>query len=224
MAGYTLAQLRTKLSYYLDDNSLVRWPLAEQNDYLNQAYLYYYNELINMGYAAVLTTPVLLNTTSGVETVPLPADFYKAKVLYKVLPTIKRPCRYREPYATTVLLTGASSIYVPDYCFRGTNLVLNPVPSDTVTGSLELHYWPVLTLLVNDSDTLVAGFSAEWQDMIPLRAALQAKSLREEEDVANIANFLAVAEKPFNDMRDSMTMDRVRTDAFFTGQDETYIY
>lgn len=221
----TLLQLRTTTRYYLDDNSATRWSDTEVTEYLNQAYRHYYNRLVNMAYDSILATPVLLDTVAATPTVALPTDFYKCKILYKVLSDRKQPCVHKENFQGTVLTTLApSNFYVPTYSFQGMNLLLDPIPADSVTGALELHYWPVLTQMSSDSDTPVSGFSDQWQDLLPIYAAYQAKSLREEEDVANIQNMLLLREKPFNEMLDAMTIARRRVEPFNTQQQEDNYY
>ncbi len=223
----TLLQLRTITRYYLDDNSAQRWSDVEVNNYINQAYRNYYNRLVNVSYQSLLATPVLLNTVASTATVALPSDFYKAKILYKILSDRKQPCIYKRNYQGTIVTNlMPSNYYVPTYEFQGLNLILDPIPADSATGALELHYWPIMTVLSSDSDSPVDGFSEQWQDLLPIYAAWQAKSLREEEDVANIQAMLAFREKPFNDMIAEMSIGRVRTEVFNTmqGNDDYYVF
>ena len=229
-----LGALRVQTRYYLDDNSAVRWSDVEVDSYINQAYENYYNKLVTKSYEGLLTTPVLLNITGGVNEIPLPVDFFQGKILYRVLPDKKVPCTYKSPYDGTVITNYTTAFYRPGYSFVGMNLLLDPTPSDTETGALELHYWPQIQCLqtgqtvptagymVNDTDSPVAGFNAQWHQLLPLWAAYQAKSLREEEDVVNIQTILGVKEGPFNDMLEKMVIARVRTEPFNTDSESGY--
>ena len=229
-----LSQLRTQTRYYLDDNSKVRWSDDEVNTYINQAYENYYNILVTKSYEGLLTDPVLLDIVGGVNEIALPNDFFQGKILYRVLPNRKEPCIYKSPYEGSVSTNYTTAFYKPIYSFNGMNLLLEPTPTDSETGALELHYWPqiqcvqvsgtvVAGYMVNDTDYPVAGFNPQWHQLLPLWAAYQAKSLREEEDVVNIQNMLGVKEKPFNDMLEKMVIARVHTDPFNTDSGDGYI-
>lgn len=219
-----LSEMRVVTRYYLDDNSAVRWSNSEIDNYINQAYRNYYNKLVSKSYSGLLATPALLNIVSGTQTVALPSDFYQAQILYRVLSDRKVPCFYKDLYEATVLTNYVPTTFRPSYSFSGMNLLLDPVPSTSETGGLELHYWPTTTILVNDADEPVSGFLPQWHDLLPINAAWQAKSLREEEDVANIERMLSVRELPFNQALDAMTIARRRTEPFDTNMEDNFIY
>lgn len=213
-----LSQFRTRTRYYLDDGSATRWVDAEVDYYINDAYEYYYNKLVNVAYNGLLKdTPASLDIVAATDTVAVPADFYKGKRLYRVLSSRKVPLQNRENYEDTVYTGGAGGEFFPVYEFRATDILLMSTPQSSHTGGLELDYWPVMTALTLDTDEPVSGFSEQWQKLIPLRAAWIAKALREEEDVSNLITLLDNKEGPFNDTIDSMTIARQYTQPFFTG-------
>jgi hypothetical protein len=215
----TLAELTTATRYYLDDTSLARWTDTEIYYYINRAYQYYWNKLVNAGYKSLCVAPVLLDITSGVDTIALPTDFYKARRVDRLIDTKIIPLQYKENFEDVMLTTGvtSSTLYTPSYTFQGNNLLLEPLPSFSATSALQVSYWPVMTKLANTTDSPVAGFNAQWQDLIPIRAAFIAKSNREEEDVENIYRDLKEAEVPFEDALTEMTQSRSYTEPFITG-------
>jgi hypothetical protein len=215
-----LSEFRTQTRYYLADPNNKRWGVPEVDSYINMALGFYYNKLVNLAYEGIATTPVDLNTVAGTNTIALPSDFHQGKILYKYYPSVKTgatkkiPCKFKQNYEQTQLLSGLTGTYKPSYSFVGRSLLLDPVPWETLTAAFELHYWPVMTNLVNATDEPVAGFSKQWHQMIPIKAAYIAKSLREEEDTTNIERLLAVEEQPFNDMLDVMTIARRQIEPF----------
>lgn len=215
----TLLELRTATRYYLDDTSNARWTDTEINYYINRAYQYYYNKLVNVGYKSLCVAPVLLNIVSGVDTIALPLDFYKARRVDRLIDTKIIPLQYKENFEDVMLTTGvtSSSLYTPSYSFQGQNLLLQPVPSFSQVNAIQVSYWPIMTKLSLDTDSPVAGFSAQWQDNIPIRAAFIAKSNREEEDVINISRDMKEADAPFEDALTEMTQSRTYTEPFITG-------
>ena len=215
-----LLQLREKTRDYLDDTSSVRFITAEVNRYINQAYRHYYNRLVNGHYDRLLTTPLLMSATASVASIALPADFEKAKILYRVLDNRKVPMQFRSNYEQTEWTSGGFGTglgYMPSYDFIGSNIILNPIPEANIVDGFELVYWPVMTELSADTDNPVSGFSTSWHELICLRAAIIAKSNREEEDVVNISNMLMNEEGPFNDMLLEMSTARQFVEPFYTG-------
>lgn len=218
-----LAALRVQTRYYLADDNNKRWSVAEVDSYINMAYGYYYDRLINVCYDGLVTTPVLLDMTSGTNTIDLPTDFYKAKILYRFYPSTstgaikKIPCYFKNNFENTQIITGLSGMfYRPSYSFLGQKLLLDPVPFQTIEEAFELVYYPIKANLVNTTDAPVNGFSTEWHQLIPLRAAMLAK-LREEDDTTGIQSILSIQEQPFNNMLNVMSIARIRTEPFDSG-------
>ena len=212
----TLTQLQTKVSYYLDDSNNIRWPLAEVTNYINQAYRFYWNKLVNASYNGILATPATLDLVAGTSTVALPSDFYKAKNIYRVLDDKSVPLDYREGFDDYIYSEYSMGTYMPSVKIRGSNLVFNPPPQSSVTGGIMIEYWPVITELSAVTDE--PAFTEQWQEIIPMKAALIAKAMREEEDVQNIAEMLAMEENMMNDSIQSMTNQRSSTDPYVIGE------
>ena len=220
----TLQELETKTRYYLNDVSAIRLKQPEVWYYINRAYAYYWNELVNSGYDGLLATPAYLDIVAATDLVALPTDFYKCKKLSRIIDTRIIPLMYKVNYEDTMTTTGVSSLsmYRPNYSFQGTNLKLAPMPAISATAGLLLDYWPTLTEMTAIGHSPVAGFSPQWQHLIPIRAAFIGKSNREEEDVSNIQNDLDREEVPFKQTIQSMTYARKYVEPFFTGGDYEY--
>ena len=221
----TLAQLRAKVRYFLDDASSVatgtnqRWTDAELNSYINESYRFYYNELVANSYDSITKTANLALVADD-ETVTLPEDFYKMRLIYRVEDTTKTPLRYIRNYDGIIDTSGeGSSNYEPAYDFVGNasgvqELVLYPKPTFSDSTGLEAIYWPTMTELSDDTDSPVAGFNSQWHDLIPLRSAMWAKGGREEEDVNNLAAMLKDSEQSFYKNIERMSNARAYVEPF----------
>lgn len=220
----TLLEMRTKCRYFLDDDQsgatgqIQRWSDVEINSYINEAYRFYYNELVGVGYDGLLINPpASLDLVANTETVSLPADWFKTRMLYRVESDRKVPLDYVRNYDYEVDTTGyGSSFYRPAYDFRGANILLYPRPSFSEVGALLLEYWPSITEMSLDADTTATGFSTQWHSLLPLRAALWAKGGREEDDVSNLTGMLQSSEISFNETKDRMTNSRGYVEPFDT--------
>ena len=212
-----LGELRTRTRRILDEISEAFWLDLELDDYINTAYKHYYQQLINVGYHRLLSAPTLLTITSGTETVALPSDFFKDRLLERVIDTRTIPLHRKDRYETSNIISGASSsYYLPNYTFRGSNIVLEPTPSATFTNGLKLHYYPIADDLSLDADEPVAGFISDWHRMLPWKAAEMAKGGREEEDIGNITNILARLEQPFLSIIEDVSQQRQFVEPFNT--------
>lgn len=180
-----LLQLRTSMSYYLDDDSDARWQPTEKNYYINRAARYYWDKLVTHKYQGIMKSPGAYgNIVANQDYVALPADLHTIDTVYRVYDNRKVPMMYFVNFEDT-LFTQTSDDYVPSYSFRGNNIVLTPTPASNVTNGILFEYYPFYTDLVSDSD-IISGFKPHWQDMIALKAACIAKSGREEEDISTL--------------------------------------
>jgi len=222
-----LGQIRTKTRYFLDDDNSgtgqnVRWTDTEINSYINEAYRFYYNELMAHNYDGITKT-ITMDLVSDDENVELPEDWAKTRIIYRVGSDFDIPLQYGRNYDSYITKTGAgTSGYTPVYDYAGdedgnNSLVLYPRPSFSETGGLKMIYWPQMVELVNDADSPVFGFNVQWHDMIPLRSAIWAKGGREEEDVNNLSAMLKSSEDSFYNNIDKMTNARSYVESFDTG-------
>ncbi len=212
-----LLQIRTEALRYLDDDSESFWDATEINSYINAAYDYYYALAVDENYPGLLSAPAILNIVSGTETVALPSDFFKVKMLERVFTTKTVACQYIDRLDGANLLTSTDqSYYVPTWKIVGANIVLEPTPSASYVGGLKLNYWPVSVAMVADIDTPIAGFRSPWHRMLPIRAAIMAKGGREENDTSQLDRMIAPLEINFMNNLESITASRKFVEPFMT--------
>lgn len=213
----TLLQLRTKANYHLNDTSNTRYSAAMVDSYINQAYRFYHNQLVKAGCKRVLSTDSL-NIVASTAEVALPSDFYLIYKAYRSYDDRRTPMIYESGLEKTTYTDGVATGdgYFPVYDVVGTNLVLKPTPSAAETDGVYLEYWPTITEMSGDSDTPASGFSSQWQDMLPLKAAVMIRSVREGEDITNAATTLATYEVDFKKYISEITKQRKRVSRFRT--------
>lgn len=212
-----LLQIRTETLRYLDDDGESFWDTTEINSYINSAYEYYYSLAVDENYSGLLSTPASLSIVSGTETVALPVDFFKTKMLERVFPTKTVAMYYCDRLDGANLLTSTDqSYYLPSWKIVGANIVLEPTPSASYANGLKLSYWPIPTLMAADIDTPATGFRAPWHRMLPVRAAMMAKGGREENDISQLERILSPMEINFMNNLESITASRKFVEPFMT--------
>lgn len=119
-----------------------------------------------------------LDITNTVETVPLPTDCFAIRALYKVQGSINRRLEYRqnilEDYGNDSSTNGAAN-YEPYYYLRGNSLVLRPIPGFTEVGGLVIEYTAFPNVLVYGGDTLDAGISPLFKELVVMYVVAKAK-------------------------------------------------
>lgn len=214
-----LGTMEIRFRYYVNDSNTIRFSQAEAYYYINEAYKYYHGRLVSCGYNSLLATTTTLDITADTNTIALPSDFLRARLLERVdsngwyvMYDYEKDSGYIED------TDGATGDYIPEYSFQGTNLVLIPTPTESVSDGIRLTYWPVATEMSDSTDTPESGFNSTWHGLIPLLAAINAKAGREEQDALPLINILDKMEQPFNDMIDRMTVARQTAEPFCTGR------
>lgn len=214
----SLATLRAKTRIHLDDTNSANYRYTSTNidSIINDAYLYYYLMAVEAKYEGLLSAPAPLNIVSSTETIALPSDFLIGWKVSRVIDGKRVPLTNKRNYDNIKYTTGGlgSGFYYPNYEFRGTNLVLDPTPTESVTSGIYLEYWPSATLMTGDTDDVAAGFKQEWEPAIPLLAAKTLKAGKEEEDTSGIDSLLMKAERPIFKALGLMTSARKRTERF----------
>ena len=215
----TFLQMQTEAYYHLNDDSQVRYNLTMVKTFLNNAYRFYHNKLVGAGCKRILATPGSLDLSAGTQEVALPSDFYYIYKLSRVRSDTRIPLMYKSNLEAATVTDGAATGdgYFPTYDVQGTNLILNPIPEADETGALYLEYWPTITEMSGDSDSTASGFSSQWHPMLPLKAAIMLKSIREEEETANISRELSIYEMDFNKYISSITKQRKKVTRFSLG-------
>lgn len=208
--------MKTDCGYFLNDPSSIRYTAAIKTRFINLAYIEYYNILVKAGYQGLLATPTDLNIVANTETVALPTDFF---YLLKLSRNLNSKRITMKPYiklegVTWTAGVAAGDAYIPKYSIRGTNIVLDPLPSTSVTAAIHCEYFPVATEMTTDGTSPAIGFSAQFHPMIPLKAAILLKGTKEDEDVDKLERRLSVMEQPFWSLISSMTKQRKKVTRF----------
>lgn len=173
-----IQDVRTMLGQPNSTNST--WTDEELTTYLNQGVRRYFTEVVqNM--EGAFTTTTTLDCVSGVETIALPADFFKIKNLYVKVTQGYAILNYRNSLNRSYTTTGDTSAenFRPDYFLRGTDLVFHPVPNFTSTGGAYLlEYVQFPETMISGGDSLTTQVSPVFKDLIEMYAVYKAK-LRE---------------------------------------------
>lgn len=212
-----LGEMITDCGYYLNDTGLIRYDSTIRTRFINIAYMEYYNELVRVGHKGLLTTDDL-NIVADTETVALPNDFFMIYKLSKNLTNERIPLNYSSKMQEVTYTSGAATgdCYIPDYSIQGSNIVLDPVPSTSVTDGLHLEYFPVVTAMSTSTSTPASGFSSQFHPMIPIKACILIKGTKEDETIGNLMDILVTMERPFRSLIQSLTKQRKRVSRFFT--------
>lgn len=134
----TRAQLRARVRAYLDESSAVYWTDVELNNWITQAYYYYYQWIIQ-SFEGYFSKDTLIDIISGKSRYDTPSDFFKIRLLERILPTQTVPLRPFDRMETPNVTIGANygTFNVPTYRFEGNYIILEPTP-DTTFASTDL--------------------------------------------------------------------------------------
>lgn len=159
------------------DSSNSMWTDQELLSYLNEAIRMYFLEVVqnNEGY---FTTTTMLSITANVETVPLPSDFFSVKGLYfQQNSTDYILLQYQNNVTENYSVTGVmgSTAYQPYYYFRGNELVLRPIPAFSQANGLNLEYIQFPATVIDGGDSVTAGISPVFKQVIEAYAIWKAK-------------------------------------------------
>lgn len=152
------------------------WNDEELTRYINEAIRIHMAELADIDEGQFYTTTTL-NIVSGAETIALPSDCFGVKAVYRVLNQRNIILQYNN-FINQSYPTGNSSsgeAYLPDYYFRGNNLVLRQPPTFSETGGILIEYSQYPATMLDSADTLSAQISALFRQSIEMYAVYKAK-------------------------------------------------
>lgn len=167
---------------------LLNQPKAENSRFSDAELIIWANDAIQQIFLTVneagegqfdkITNPGL-NATNAVETITLPVDCFAVKAAWWKQNTIMRRLEYKQNTTLDYDATSANSgqtTYEPYYYFRGNNIVLRPIPGFTSTdGPLIIEYTAYPSVLVYGSDTMDAGISPLFRELIESYVVSKAK-------------------------------------------------
>jgi len=211
-----LGELVKEVSIMLGDKVIGEfYPSEEIKRAIGDAYKYYVMKLIQggEGYFETTTNLDLVANTETVSLARLNPPFLTCSVLWRKLSTGYKPLRKNEQrfkFQSTIGI-GAGDTYIPEYRFRGTNLVLTPYPIHNETDGLKMDYVYIPTFPNRLSDNTFefdSNFPSIFELNVKLRTVVK---LLESKDasggVSDIATFrqeLADADQVFEQ---SLTKD-----------------
>lgn len=174
----TLARLLREARIFLNqlDPSSSFWSDEELGNYANDGIAQYF-QIVNDEAEGQFDTSVALDVASGVETVALPNDFFEIRALYAVQPQQNVMLRYNNNLTDGYLtaLSNSGSSYQPYYYFRGSSIVLRPIPQFTQAGALLLEYTQFPQSLIVGGDSLTSGISPVFKELVVKYMCYQAK-------------------------------------------------
>lgn len=173
--------MRTRLRRKLDETTEGYWSDDELNDYINEAYYYYWQWLLNARDNRALKSTTL-NIVAGTAEIALPSDFIAARLVEKVEDNATYPIEWFERFDESNYTSGVTySSHYPNFTVRfvGSNLVLEPTPNTSETGGIKLTYYYYPTELTDDDHSPDAGFSPLYHDILPFKASTYAKTKEE---------------------------------------------
>lgn len=178
LSSPTLGKLLTNVRNFLNqpDNSNSFWTDQELTEYINEGIRMYFSEVIENN-EGQFTKIEDLDIVTGSELVALPADFFKAKVLYKKVTDGFIPLVYLNDIVHSYSTNSGSSYdtFLPRYQFRDNNLLLRPVPDYNETDGLRLEYVYFPDTLVQGGDAMTAQVSPVFKQVVEMYAVYKAK-------------------------------------------------
>ena len=222
----TLAQLRTRVRYNLDETTATFWSDNEIDSWLNESYRYYWNFIIQAFESFFLKTAYISFDNNAAGEYTLPTDFYKLKLILRNLGGETVPLRYFERYDNSVPnITTISSYNLPTYRFRNGKLLFEPAPAITETNALTIEYIKTLTTLSSVQD-VDSEFPSLAEDCMVIRATLKAKAKEEMVDGRGVDSDpflkdLMSSEQMLKESLELKTTGRVYAEQF--GEDENNI-
>jgi len=180
----TRAQLRARVRAYLDEAAAAYWTDDELNNWIKQSYYYYYQWVIQT-FEGYFSKDTLISIVANQAKYAVPSDFFKIRLLERVLPNQTVPLKPYDRMETANVTSGAAygTFNVPTYRFEGQSIVLEPTPDSSFVDGLRLEYYPQPSNLPLDTSELDPGYLEIWEEPIVLRAVISAK--QKEEAVAN---------------------------------------
>jgi hypothetical protein len=217
--GSTLAQLRTRVREKVDEDTAAFWSDTLINNQLNEGYRFYWAFIIEAFEAYFAKTSLLDFDANSAGEYILPSDFFKMRLVEKIVGTQRTPLQYFERYDGTISISLAQSTYnFPTYRFRGSKIVFEPAPDYTLVGAVQLEYIRKLTDLSASQD-VDSEYPALAEDCMVLRAVLKCKAVEEMVagggvDADPFIKDLATTEQALKELIEQKTIARVYVEQF----------
>lgn len=168
--------IETRAMLRQPDNTNTSWTDNDLTLWLNDGINRYFLEVIQYA-EGPFQVVAPLDVVNGIDTIPLPSDFYKVVRLYKVVNNslIQIPYRNNLDSGYDNTPQGSANMSSFSYFLRGNNIVLRPVPGFSEIASLSLEYVGFPDNLIWGGDALNSAISPIFKELIIMYAVYKAK-------------------------------------------------
>jgi len=200
-------------SYLLESGTQNFFTDDDINGGINMAYMQYAMKIMAKK-EQLFMSQATIDFVAGQNNYALPADFKREIRVNRVYNGITQPLQRRHRYNEPMLLAGAAAIY-PTWDRYNNDIIFEPAPAYTETGSVILDYIAQPIRLVQDTDTPNAAFPDMYHDLLVLRAVVM--GLMKERDAEGASMFAAQINDLEEDFNNSFELDEERsfTRSFF---------
>lgn len=175
----TLAQLVTRVREKVDESTTAFWTDTVIENQLKEAYRYYWAFIIKLHEGYFSKTDNIDFDANAAGEYTLFSDFFKARLVSRLLSNEKVPLRYHERYDYAIANTLGNSTYnLPTYRFRGAYIIFEPAPDFSETDAVEVEYVRTLTDLSASVD-VDSEYPLLGEDCMVLRATIKCKEIEE---------------------------------------------
>jgi len=163
----------------VDEATAAFWTQTVVNSQLNEAYRYYWAFIIKLHEGYFTKTDNIDFDANAAGVYNLPADFFKARLVSRLLSNEKVPLKYHERYDYPIAKTIGNATYnLPTYRFRGAQILFEPAPDFTEVNAVEVEYVRTLAVLTAAVD-VDSEYPSLAEDCVVLRATIKCKEIEE---------------------------------------------
>jgi len=211
--------LVTRVREKIDEDVEAFWSDTVIENQINESYRYYWAFILKL-HESYFNKKVDIDfdaNSAGEYTIS--SDFFKVRLVSRVLSNEKVPLQYKERYDTPVSTeTGNSTYDLPTYRFRGSKIVFEPAPDFSETGAVEVEITKLLSDLSSAQDT-DDEFPSLGLDCVVMRAAIKCKQIEESlsEGAVSLSPFerdLATTEQILKEALEQRTSQRSYVEQF----------
>ena len=177
-------ETKTRARRKLDETTATFWTDDDLNDFYESAYWYYWAWMVQATHpvTARATSPDL-DIVALQNAIALPSDFLVGKLVERVFDNYTVPVWWKERYETGNYTAGTASTgllgYSPRIRFVGTDMLLEPTPSENVTGGIRMDYHFIPVMPATDSASPVDPISTMFPELLIERTVRLAKEKEE---------------------------------------------
>ncbi len=219
--------IRTKARRKLDETSPKFWTDDDLNDYLDEGIKHYWQWMIDAVHPATLKETSSLTVTANSPAVPLPADYYKTKMLERILTdgTTDPLDFFERSEDTNPPSSSTGDDYRPTYRFVGDDIILEGPPIFSSTSFLKLTYMFIPDDMTDDTSTPPSILGTMFPNMLIQYIVVAAKEKEESldpggADLGPIKRKLMEMEEKFKSTIETETLQRQYVEPFSTDDGE----